>query len=321
MSGSTGGTPRPAAPGAPVPPAPSRETPSGEGTVIRSATPVPEARPTPPPAERGALAPPPTPRTGVSTGAGADDAPARGRGRRGLVAAAVALLLVLVGGVATAMVVGGGDDDEPAAGPTPTTSASTSSSSPAVAGDPRVSARPGYRAVTFTLAAPQGAPADTALEVDSGAGWRDVDPGRLTVPTDRGGERACVEVRVAGSAGDGVRRCGRAAPPRVSLVREQRPCSRTIEGTTYPCTYYAVRVEGLTPGSSPLAEVLPTTGLPWCRDPQIGDQFCREVRVGDDGRGTIDRYFAILTDSGSARLRVDGVTTAPVRLFCGEPCT
>lgn len=307
----------PDAPPAPAaPPAPPRETPSGEGTVIRSATPVPEARPTPPPAERGAAAPPPVPPTG--TGGEGDEAPARGRGRRGLVAAVVALLLVLVGGVATAMVVGG--DDEPAADPAPSAPASAASSSPPVAGDPTVTAKPAYLAVRFTLAAPDGAPAGTALEVDTGSGWRDVDPGALSVRTERGGRQACVQVRVAGSAGDGVRRCGRALPPRVALVREQRPCSRTIEGTTYPCTYYAVRVEGLAPGTTPLAEVLPTTGLPWCRDPQIGAQFCREVSVGDDGRGTIDRYFAILTDSGSARLRVDGVLSPTVRLFCGEPC-
>ena len=80
------------------------------------------------------------------------------------------------------------------------------------------------------------------------------------------------------------------------------------------------RVAGLAPRTSPRAEVLPLGVQPWCQDPAIGAQFCRRVEIGPDGRGTIDRYFAILTDSGSVRLRVAGVTSAPVRLFCGDPC-
>lgn len=267
------------------------------GTVIREATPVPPVRAEAPAAEEAPVSATPS-----------------GRSRRGLLALALVLLLVLVGGVATAMVVGGDDEPTTSADPTPTTA--TSGSEPPSLADPEVRAAPAYRSVRFTVTAED----DAELEVDTGQGWRALQPGVLTVPTQRGGEQACVQVRAAGSAGEGVRRCGRSTPPTVSLVREALPCSRTIEGTTYPCTYYSVRVEGLAPGTSPRAEVLPVGAQPWCQDPSIGAQFCRRVEVGPDGRGGIDRYFAILTDSGSARLRVDGVTTAPVRLFCGEPC-
>ena len=307
------------------------ESPSGEladhGTVIRSgaAAAAPVARG--PVAGTGAGAPPTDPpAAGPRTPTpAAGDGPGRERAARRplLLVAAAVLALVLVGGLAF-LGLAGGEDTEPLAEPDPTPSETTSSNptSPPAAARPVVAAEPAYRSVRFDLAvAADGERAeDLALEVDTGTGWRAVQPGSLDVPTSRGGERACIAVRVAGSAADGVRRCGRSQPPTVSLVREQRPCTRTIDGTVFPCTYYAVRVAGLTSASTPRAEVLPVGAQPWCQDPAIGPQFCRRVEVGTDGRGVIDRYFAILTDSGSARLRVDGVTSAPVRLFCGAPC-
>ena len=322
-------TPAPAAaPAAPAPaaqPGPA-ESPSGDladhGTVIRSGAAAGSPRTTAPP-----TAPPLAPGS-PSAAPGADDGPERG-GRRSVLLVAVAVLaLVLVGGLA-ALGLAGGEDGEPLADPDPSTSGSPTATGSAEAGSPPAGARPvvaaepAYRSVRFDVAVEvDGEPVeDVPLEVDTGAGWSSVQPGILAVPTTRGGERACAQVRVAGTAADGVRRCGRSQPPTVSLVREQRPCTRTIDGTVFPCTYYAVRVAGLAPGTSPRAEVLPVGAQPWCQDPAIGAQFCRRVEVDDNGRGTIDRYFAILTDSGSARLRVDGVTSAPVRLFCGEPCT
>ena len=85
-----------------------------------------------------------------------------------------------------------------------------------------VAAEPAYRSVRFDVAVEvDGEPVeDVPLEVDTGAGWRSVQPGALDVRTTRGAERACVQVRVAGSAVDGVRRCGRSQPPTVALVRD-----------------------------------------------------------------------------------------------------
>jgi hypothetical protein len=322
-------TPAAAAPAVPAHPAGPAESPSGDladrGTVIRSGVATSAAG-----SSAGTTAPPTVPPVtpgSPSVAPGADDGAERG-GRRSVLLVAVAVLaLVLVGGLA-ALGLAGGEDGEPLADPDPSTSGSPTATGSAEAGSPPAGARPvvaaeaAYRAVRFEVAVEvDGEPVeDVPLEVDTGAGWRSVQPGALDVRTTRGAERACVQVRVAGSAVDGVRRCGRSQPPTVALVREQRPCTRTIDGTVFPCTYYAVRVAGLAPGTTPRAEVLPVGAQPWCQDPAIGAQFCRRVEVDENGRGTIDRYFAILTDSGSARLRVDGVTSAPVRLFCGEPC-
>lgn len=286
------------------------------GTVIRSSSSEQEVAAV----AGGASEPPPALRAESPE----DAAPTRVR-RRGLLVVALLLLVALVAGVAVASL--GGDEPAPSA-TDPTTGASTSSdaapadpTSPGAADPParpEVSAEPAYRSVRFTLAADDP---DAELEVDTGGGWRPVRSSVLTVPTERGGQRACVAVRGVGATGDGVTRCGRSQPPRVSLYRDEGPCSRTIDGTVYPCTYYSVRVEGLEPGSSPRAEVLPVGAQPWCSDPAIGRQFCRPVQVGDDGRGRIAKYFAILTDSGSVRLRVAGVTSGTVRLFCGAPCS
>ncbi|MSY86623.1 MAG: protein kinase [Actinobacteria bacterium] len=317
-------------PAAPAAPSGAAESPSGDladhGTVIRPGAAAAAAAGSGSSTTVPPTAPPVTP--GAPSGApGADDGAERG-GRRSLLLVAVAVLaLVLVGGLA-ALGLAGGEDGEPLADPDPSTSGSPTAAGSAEAGSPPAGARPvvaaepAYRSVRFEVAVEvDGEPVeDVPLEVDTGAGWRSVQPGILAVPTTRGGERACAQVRVVGSAGDGVRRCARSQPPTVSLVREQRPCSRTIDGTVFPCTYYAVRVAGLAPGTTPRAEVLPVGARPWCEDPAIGPQFCRRVEIGPEGRGVIDRYFAILTDSGTARLRVDGVTSAPVRLFCGEPC-
>ncbi|CAB4689088.1 MAG: protein kinase [Actinobacteria bacterium] len=321
-----------------VPPPPPESTrmrsaepaaePATDGTSLRSVPPVPV--PVPVPVSGPVPVSVPVPGPGPTPAPQRDDQTPSAR--RWFVPALVLLLVLVLGGAAIATL-GGDDDPAPSADPSASPSISDSPSvpvDPTAAGEPQVAAEPGYRQVTFTVRpgvvspdAPEGATVTT--EVRDGDDWVAVD-GPLRRPTPRGGERACVTLRSLTSyaatsvPGEPTTTCAQSQPPTVSLVRSDKRCVRTVGGTTYPCTSYSVRVAGFETGTRPLAEILPVDGEPWCRDDSLSKRYCRTMRVDADGRASIDDYFAILVESGEARLRVSGVLSEPVRLYCGQPC-
>ncbi len=200
---------------------------------------------------------------------------------------------LVAGGVAVAIgatafvVAASRGDAEPAANPPATTTPSetptpTPTAEPLVAPKPpKVTARPGYRSVTFTLAAPRAVPGTTQhLEVNRGQGWqRAVDHAK--VPTKQGGERGCLTARtVVGDdtgrekAGRPVRSCGRAEPRTVRLVRTADSCTAGAG-----CHWYDVHVAGFATGTAPQAFIYDSAGHLWC------DCTFRRVHVGKDGHG------------------------------------
>ena len=105
------------------------------------------------------------------------------------------------------------------------------------------------------------------------------------------------------AASEVTRGCGRAEPRTAVLVRTPGACTSEANGYTYPCQWYGVRVSGFAPGTAPLARLRPAGDPAWC----TAYDDCRSVTVGEDGRGTIEQYFRILTESGTWVLDVDGV--------------
>jgi hypothetical protein len=245
-----------------------------------------------------------------------------GRRRRG----------ALVGGASAALVAAGaragyrlsaGSDDAPAltAGATAGAPSATADRTPSSAASslaplatppaPDGRARAGYRAVSFVIARPRPVEGvEQRVEYDAGSGWTEARR-RLRVPTEQGGERACIRLRtvVSDDAGRQAtspagRVCGRAAPRTVELVRTPGDCSDTINGFTYPCQWYGVVAAGFASGTSPLARLRPVDDEAFC-----ADFDCERVPVGKDGRGRLTHYFRIFTDSGLYVLDLDGVTT------------
>lgn len=97
------------------------------------------------------------------------------RGRRSWLPAALVAGGVALATAATVFVVAATRGDaEPTAGATTTSSTPTATAEPLTAPKPpKVTARPGYRSVSFALTAPPAVPGTTQrLEVDSGRGWR-----------------------------------------------------------------------------------------------------------------------------------------------------
>jgi hypothetical protein len=245
-----------------------------------------------------------------------------GRRRRGLVVAEAAALVAAVAG-AVYLVHAARDDGPGLAGPgpghtpsTPISGATATSDGPtirplAVPDAPRARTRPGYRSVSFVVADPR--PVDGVeqqIEVRTGSGWAPAQQ-RLRVPTEQGGDRACVSLRTVARDAEGQqatsevsRSCDRAAPRTVRLVRTPGSCSDTINGFTYPCQWYGVVATGFADGADPLARLRPVDEGTYC-----ADFDCQRVPVGDDGRGRLTHYFRIFTDSGVYVLDLDGVTT------------
>jgi hypothetical protein len=278
--------------------------------------PPPAVGPPPPPPG----APPAPPRAPDRTVIRPAATPGRRR-RAGLVAAGS---VALVAAVALAgYLVSSGSDDDPdlTAGPGTDASSSAADQTPSSAASsvtplatppaPDGRARAGYRAVSFVIPRPEPVEgAEQRVEYDAGSGWAPARH-RLRVPTEQGGERACIRLRTVVSDDAGRRAtspagrvCGRAAPRTVRLVRTPGACSDTINGFTYPCQWYGVVATGFADGANPLARLRPVDQDAYC-----ADFDCQRVPIGDHGRGRLTHYFRIFTDSGLYVLDLDGVTT------------
>jgi hypothetical protein len=294
--------PAPAGP-ALTPPEPA-PTPQPDRTVIRDG-PVLVPAPARPPAVEPPVAASPLP---------TEPAPAGGRRRAGLVAAAV---VVLVAGIALTgwLVARDPADDDPTVTPGPNGSPSPSPSRTieplATPAAPAVRARPGYRAVAFLLEGPDAAEGvDQHVEYDDGSGWAAARH-RLRIPTEQGGDRACIRLRTVVRDDQGQeatsepsRSCGRAAPRTVRLVRTPDSCADTINGFDYPCQWYGVVATGFATGATPLARLRPVDETEYC-----ADFDCQRLTVGEDGRASLTHYFKIFRDSGVYVLDLDGVQT------------
>lgn len=283
---------------------PERRTPSADTLrsallgVLREIEATGDAPAPPPPPQRRPKPPPAAEHTVVR--APAPKPPAR----RWLVPAAAAAAVAVAVGVTTLAVSVGRSGPDPSSAPGADPGASSSRVAAPAPAPPTVSARPGYRSVTFAIA---GAGATERTEYDAGDGWQPATGRTVEVLTTQGGERACITARTVGAdpdtTSDEIRACGRARPRTVALVRTPGACTSEANGYTYPCQWYGVRVSGFASRTAPLARLRPADQDRWC----VAYDECRRVRVTADGRGRIDRYFRILTDSGTWVLDVDGV--------------
>jgi serine/threonine protein kinase len=242
--------------------------------------------------------------------------PAKGSpSRRWLPAALVAALVAVAIGTTAFLVNAYQGDGEPVAGDSPTPSVSESPSTSLAAlvtpGAPKVTARPGYRSVVFRTLAPRS-PEDVRqrVEVNAGNGWREAR--RMTITTEQGGDRGCIQARTVAyddtgreEPGDPVRSCGRAQPRTAALVRVPGACSDFQNGITYPCQWYGLRLAGFSDGATPTALVRQEGATQPCTTASCE----RRVTISDGGRTFLPHYFKILTDSGFYVLDVDGVTS------------
>jgi serine/threonine protein kinase len=275
--------------------------------LLATASIEPPPGPPPPPTAAGARPPAPPDRTVIRP------VPAGSGSRRGLVAVAAAVLVVAGTALTGYLLSDRSGTEVPMAGPTTSPSATTSARILPLATPVPPAARPQarYRSVTFLVAPPPRVEGVTQqVEYDAGSGWAPARR-RLTIPTEQGGDRACIRLRTVASDARGQqqtsatdRACGRAAPRTVRLVRTPDPCSDTINGFDYPCQWYGVVATGFADGATPLARLRPVDEQEYCVDFD-----CARLTVGDDGKLNEDRYFKIFTDSGVYVLDLDGVQT------------
>jgi serine/threonine protein kinase len=284
------------------PVAPAREAEQPPGPAAPGPSTVVRPTPTPP-----GPTPPAAPPTGERLAATGDATPPLGR-RRGLWAVAAVVVLVVLGGTAWAIGAGSDDDASPVA-EEPTTTVDSPSPDPSDTPappppPPRVAAEPGYRSVVFTVT-PPAARSGERVEYRRGDSWRRATR-RVSVPTERGGERACLIARTAavdgGEPSRTVRTCGRAEAATVRFIRNtDDACVNSVGG---PCTWYDVAVTGFPSSASPLVEVRRPDGASFCGGPCDFDR----IRVGKDGRGYLPRDWKISRDEGVVILDVAGVT-------------
>jgi len=154
-------------------------------------------------------------------------------------------------------------------------------STPRMLHAPSVTARPAYRAVTFTIEEPRRAEGAT-VQVDRGSGWEATNTDKVSVPTDMGGRRTCLRARLVDgdSASRAVRTCGTSRPPVMRMV----PIGGCTIGTATYTSCYQLRLRGFEPGTLEVNSSAPDASG------QI-QSYTDEVDIDEDGTGVDPARF------------------------------
>ena len=145
------------------------------------------------------------------------------------------------------------------------------------------------------------------LEVASDEGWTETEP-HFTIPTDKGGQRACARVRGVRTDGDqaapgpAARMCGESEPTTIRWVRSDTGCP-PAQGLT--CYTFDLRVAGFEPGASLNMEIVGNAYPPSSTFYPCEQTCTKKVKVDDTGRGILPD--AVKAFSGSiTTLKVAG---------------
>jgi serine/threonine-protein kinase len=180
------------------------------------------------------------------------------------------------------------DDTSPSASATPTSSPTTSDS--AAATPVKVTAKPAYRSVVFSVAADGR---DT--EFQQQGEWKAVTGDKVTITTTAGAEQACVRVRLA-DGGKPVRACGKSKAPELAM----EPVGACTIGTTQYTKCYELTLAGFKPG--------PVKVESSAADAQgVVQHYTDDVTVDSTGHGRDQARFGTSTPA-TVEVSVAGVT-------------
>lgn len=202
---------------------------------------------------------------------------------------------VIAAAVAAVVVVGGAvwllnrDNTSPASNavePTATPAASATTGAAAVV---KVRAQPAYRAVRFRVDS-----GDKAAQVRRDGSWRAVRGGTVIVPTTKGSQQACVQVRIAGTTST-TKSCGQSQAPALGM---DPVGACTISGTSYDHCY-ELTLAGFAPGSVKVQSA--------AADAQgVMQHYTDDVTIDNTGHGRDPARFGT-SKPATVQISVDGV--------------